>query len=227
MCADDKILLTPLAFGAKNLKEYKEACEQAEADGKQQNEERMSVAAMRVAAMKVKEEENDKKEKKTKKPQFRNNKPKFDGICNWCAVKGHKESQCWSKKRGEPRNDIRGSYEVNFTCFGCGEKGHMAKNCMSKKKVKKKKNIIDIKRKKFINNYQEERMMNIEKERNKDNNKDNKNILGVCKINVIKETNKMKMNNESLLTVNMKIEGIINKILIDTGATTEMVEERE
>ena len=95
------------------------------------------------------------------------------------------------------------------------------------KRESKRKRIIDIKKEKFINQLKKERMMNIEKESdNYNNNNNKKNILGVCKINVIKRTNKMKMNNDSLLTVNMKIEGEINKILIDTGATTEMVEER-
>ena len=132
MCTDDLILLTPFATGADTYGKYIDACEEAEAIIIRKKEETKRVAAVKV----VKEEEkgeNDKKEKKFKKPQFRNDKTKFEGKCNWCLKKGHMESNCWSKQRGEPKNDIRGSFEINIKCYNCGEKGHIAKACVKER----------------------------------------------------------------------------------------------
>lgn len=34
-------------------------------------------------------------------------KPRFEGNCNWCGKKGHKESECFAKQRGKPKAQVQ------------------------------------------------------------------------------------------------------------------------
>ena len=62
---------------------------------------------------------------------------RFNGDCNFCGRKGHKEKDCW-KKHGRPGNRKKGGYNnflkksKNKDCHRCGQPGHIARNCPKK-----------------------------------------------------------------------------------------------
>ena len=116
MCAEDIKLLGPLTtFASKSI--FILSCEAFSCLEKKVNEEKNVVDSMRVNECK----REIKKERK-----------KVEMKCNWCAKKGHIEANCWSKERGEPKVDLKDSYEVKFKGFKCEKKGHMVKNCPEK-----------------------------------------------------------------------------------------------
>uniref|UniRef100_A0A0N5BSI2 RNA-directed DNA polymerase n=1 Tax=Strongyloides papillosus TaxID=174720 RepID=A0A0N5BSI2_STREA len=66
------------------------------------NFEDMIVAGETFLKLLSKRREREKSEK-VKEVGKKPGNPKFQGTCNWCGRKFHKESECWSKKNGRPK----------------------------------------------------------------------------------------------------------------------------
>ncbi len=76
-------------------------------------------------------------------------KKKFKGTCNWCGKVGHKEKQCFVKKRGEPRavpeksNNVKDEEEVLACMCVVALKGHETQNSMKECKKDHKSWLAD------------------------------------------------------------------------------------
>eukprot|EP00271_Cylindrocystis_brebissonii_P008323 TRINITY_DN2240_c0_g2_i1.p1 TRINITY_DN2240_c0_g2~~TRINITY_DN2240_c0_g2_i1.p1 ORF type:complete len:322 (+),score=42.84 TRINITY_DN2240_c0_g2_i1:282-1247(+) len=70
-------------------------------------------------------------------------KNKKDETCYWCRRKGHRQDDCWARKRGDPKVEEKSEDSSGATtkkkaprkpCPKCGKKGHWASDCRSKTK---------------------------------------------------------------------------------------------
>ena len=57
---------------------------------------------------------------------------KFNGKCNFCGKKGHKEKDCWKKNGGGPRGNGFNSRKFKGKCNHCGKVGHKEADCWEK-----------------------------------------------------------------------------------------------
>ena len=55
---------------------------------------------------------------------------KYTGKCSYCHIPGHKEENCYKKKRDEGKD--AGGYK-GPKCFNCGKHGHKAASCWHSK----------------------------------------------------------------------------------------------
>ena len=57
----------------------------------------------------------------------RNSKVKFDGNCNFCGIYGHRDTECYKKKKEQ-------GGKIDGNCNFCGTYGHRESDCFKKKK---------------------------------------------------------------------------------------------
>ena len=57
----------------------------------------------------------------------RKSNDKKSGYCSFCKMKGHKDSECYKKKK--QKGQTSGSEEKKKVCVLCGKQGHWAQDC--------------------------------------------------------------------------------------------------
>jgi hypothetical protein len=60
-------------------------------------------------------------------------------VCALCKKRGHRKSECWTKREssrnGDPRKqENKPTDKKKIVCYGCGKDGHYKKDCKNPKK---------------------------------------------------------------------------------------------
>ena len=61
-------------------------------------------------------------------PRKNNNNDKKSDYCLFCKIKGHKDSECYKKKRQQGKSSSGGEDKKEI-CLLCGKQGHWAQDC--------------------------------------------------------------------------------------------------